>query len=51
MVLLGGLNPVALAQESGIEADNMANSGIVRYEELAPFAEAARAWASPTVAV
>lgn len=51
MVLLGGLNPVALAQESGIEADNMANSGMVRYEELVPFEEATRAWTSQTVAV
>ncbi|MDP2917501.1 MAG: NrpR regulatory domain-containing protein [Dehalococcoidia bacterium] len=34
MVLLGGLNPVAAAAEAGIEVDNIAESGLVEYEQL-----------------
>jgi repressor of nif and glnA expression len=34
MVLLGGLNPVALAVESGIEVDNISESGMLEYERL-----------------
>ncbi|MEK7354337.1 MAG: NrpR regulatory domain-containing protein [Chloroflexota bacterium] len=37
MVLLGGLNPVTLAVEAGIEVDNIAESGLVDFEELVSF--------------
>ena len=36
-VLLGGLNPVAAAVESGIEGINHAMSGVVDYQSLSPF--------------
>jgi repressor of nif and glnA expression len=39
MVLLGGLNPAACAQEAGIELDNRAMSTLMPYEELKPFRE------------
>jgi hypothetical protein len=39
MVLLGGLNPVAAAQEAGIEARNYAMSTVMEYQDLFPFAE------------
>jgi repressor of nif and glnA expression len=35
MILLGGLNPVAAASESGIEIDNIGESGVVDFEALA----------------
>jgi len=34
IVLLGGLNPVAAAAESGIEVENIAESGLVDYQSL-----------------
>ena len=34
MVLLGGLNPVAAAVEAGIEIDNMAESGLIDFQQL-----------------
>lgn len=37
VVLLGGLNPVAAAVEAGIEVDNMAESGILEYQQLTSF--------------
>lgn len=39
MVLLGGLNPVTLAVEAGIEVDNIAESGLVDFEQLVSFWE------------
>jgi len=40
MVLLGGLNPVAAAEEAGIETENLAMSTIMEYQELVKFREA-----------
>ena len=37
MVLLGGLNPVAAAVEAGFEIDNMAESGMIDYQQLTGF--------------
>ena len=37
MVLLGGLNPLAAAVESGIEVENMAESGLVDFQQLTSF--------------
>lgn len=37
MVLLGGLNPVASAYEAGIDIENIAESGLVNFEELVSF--------------
>lgn len=37
MVLLGGLNPVAAAVEAGIEAENIAESGMIDFEKLQSF--------------
>ncbi|MFA5054942.1 MAG: NrpR regulatory domain-containing protein [Dehalococcoidia bacterium] len=34
MILIGGMNPVAAAEESGIEADNRAMSTVVDYQRL-----------------
>lgn len=39
MALLGGLNPVAAAEEAGIEADNVAMSGVIEYGQLRSFGE------------
>lgn len=39
MVLLGGLNPVAAAEEAGIEAENHAMSTVVEYQNLVKFEE------------
>ena len=39
MVLLGGMNPVAAAQEAGIEADNHAMSTVVEYQDLTNYEE------------
>lgn len=39
MILLGGLNPVACAHESGIEVENRAMSTVMEYEELQNFWE------------
>jgi repressor of nif and glnA expression len=34
MILYGGLNAVAAAEEAGIEAENIANSGTIDFEQL-----------------
>ncbi len=39
MALLGGLNPVAAAVEAGIEVENVAESGMLSYQELINFRE------------
>jgi len=39
LVLLGGLNPVAAAVETGIEVDNIGESGLVDFERLHSFWE------------
>jgi repressor of nif and glnA expression len=40
MILLGGLNPVAAAEEAGIGADNLAMSTVMDYRELVKFRDA-----------
>ena len=37
MILVGGMNPVAAAEEAGFEADNQAMSAIINYENLIRF--------------
>jgi len=39
MVLLGGLNPVAAAEEAGIEAENISESGTVDLQQLVNYRE------------
>jgi hypothetical protein len=39
MVLLGGLNPIAAAEEAGIEAENHAMSTLMEYQDLIKFQE------------
>lgn len=39
MILRGGLNPVACAQETGVEAENRAMSTVMAYSDLKPFDE------------
>jgi hypothetical protein len=39
IVLFGGLNPVAVAAESGIEAENVAMSSVIDYRQLRSFWE------------
>ena len=39
MVLLGGLNPVAAAEEAGIEVENYAMSTVMEYQNLIKFRE------------
>ena len=39
MILVGGLNPVAAAVESGIEAENRAMSAVIEYQDLIKFWE------------
>ena len=39
MVLRGGLNPITAAYESGIEVENIAESGIIDYNQLVNFQE------------
>jgi repressor of nif and glnA expression len=39
MALLGGLNPVAAAVEAGIEVDNVAESGMIDYQQLVSFSD------------
>jgi repressor of nif and glnA expression len=39
MVLVGGLNPVVAAQETGIEIENHSMSSVFDYQKLIPFAE------------
>jgi HTH-type transcriptional regulator, global nitrogen regulator NrpRI len=40
MVLLGGLSPVAMVVEAGLEAENVAESGLVDFTCLKPFQQA-----------
>jgi repressor of nif and glnA expression len=40
VVLLGGLNPVATAEEAGIEANNLAMSTVMEYQALVKFRDA-----------
>ena len=37
MVLLGGLNPVAVAVEAGIKVENIAESGLIDFQQLQSF--------------
>jgi len=37
MVLLGGLNPVAAAVEAGIDIENIAESGMIEFDQLTSF--------------
>ncbi|HEY81833.1 MAG TPA: DUF128 domain-containing protein [Dehalococcoidia bacterium] len=37
IVLLGGLNPVAAAAEAGIEVENIAESGMINFDQLTSF--------------
>ena len=39
IILLGGLNPVAAAEEAGIEAENFAMSSVIDYQQLQSFWE------------
>lgn len=39
MILIGGLNPVAAAEEAGIEAENNAMSTVIEYQNLVNFEE------------
>jgi len=39
MILLGGLNPVAAAEEAGIEAENYAMSTVMEYQDLVKVGE------------
>ena len=39
MVLLGGLNPVAAAEEAGIDTDNLAMSTVMEFQDLIKFQE------------
>jgi repressor of nif and glnA expression len=42
MILLGGLNPVAAAEEAGIEVENRAMSTVIEYQGLIKFRELLR---------
>jgi repressor of nif and glnA expression len=37
IILLGGMNPVAAAEEAGIEADNVCEAGMAEFESLVSF--------------
>lgn len=39
LVMIGGLNPVAILEESGIRLDSFALSGLLEYSRLFPFTE------------
>ena len=39
VILVGGMNPVAAAEEAGIEADNKAMGAMMEYQELTTFEE------------
>ena len=39
MILTGGLNPVAAAQEAGIDAENRSMSTVIEYQNLIKFGE------------
>ena len=36
IIQLGGLNPVAAAVEAGIEIENIAENGLIDFEQLQP---------------
>jgi repressor of nif and glnA expression len=40
MILLGGLNPIAAAEEAGTGADNMGMSTVMEYEDMVKFQDA-----------
>jgi repressor of nif and glnA expression len=42
MVFIGGLNPVAAAEEAGIEAENHGMSTVMEYQNLKKFQEVMR---------
>jgi repressor of nif and glnA expression len=42
MILIGGLNLVACAQEAGIEGETRAMSSVMEYQELRKFSEVCR---------
>ncbi len=42
MVVVGGLNPIAVLEENGIPTENSAMATLCEYSRLAPFSEAAR---------
>ena len=37
IIQLGGLNPVAAAVEAGIEIENIAESGLIEFQQLRSF--------------
>jgi len=37
IILLGGMNPIAAAEEAGLEADNVSESGTIGFERLTSF--------------
>lgn len=37
MILLGGMNPIAVAEEAGLQAESVANSGTIDFEALVSF--------------
>jgi len=39
MILLGGMNPVAAAEEAGVEAENHGMSTVMQYRDLIKFQE------------
>jgi repressor of nif and glnA expression len=39
MILIGGLNPIAAAEETGIEVENYAMSTVLEYKKLKKFQE------------
>ena len=39
VVQLGGLNPVAAAVEAGVEIENIAESGLIDFNQLVDFTE------------
>ncbi|GAG40167.1 unnamed protein product, partial [marine sediment metagenome] len=39
IVLLGGMNPIAAAEEAGVQADNFSESGTIDFERLVNFRE------------
>jgi hypothetical protein len=41
IVLIGGLNPVAAAEEAGIQTENLSMSTVIDYKDLTKFREAA----------
>jgi repressor of nif and glnA expression len=42
MIFVGGLNPVAAAEEAGVEAENFAMSTVIEYQKLMKFEEVIR---------